>query len=118
MNFARKIRRQKEQRVRKATAARKRRKAILEPLEPRILLDADLTNPVGAAAFDLTLRIDDATQELRLIDNTDPDPASLDQQGCASGIDPKVYRPLPPFPLALPDDPNSTSGRHPPKEIG
>jgi Ca2+-binding RTX toxin-like protein len=44
------------------------RKAIFEPIEPRILLSTDLSY-AGAAAFDLTLRLDDATQTLKLIDN-------------------------------------------------
>jgi hypothetical protein len=43
------------------------RKAIFEPI-PRILLSTDLSY-AGAAAFDLTLRLDDATQTLKLIDN-------------------------------------------------
>ena len=47
-------------------------KAIFEPLEPRILLSSDLAY-AGAAAFDLTLRLDDDgvnPATLRLIDNT------------------------------------------------
>jgi len=41
-----------------------------EPLEPRILLSSDLTYAAAAGtAVDLTLRLNDATQELQLIDN-------------------------------------------------
>ncbi|PLX89360.1 MAG: hypothetical protein C0619_11445, partial [Desulfuromonas sp.] len=51
--------------------SRPRRKTIFEPLEPRLLLSADLFF-AGAAALDLTLQLDDADSSvLQLIDNTD-----------------------------------------------
>jgi len=67
MGFLRSFRRQMK---RLQTASNRRRKAIIEPLEPRILLSDTLTFSASAgAAVDLTLRLDDATQELQLIDN-------------------------------------------------
>ncbi|MDT8419498.1 MAG: calcium-binding protein, partial [Desulfuromonadales bacterium] len=51
--------------------SRTRRKTIFEPLEPRLLLSADLFF-AGAAALDLTLQLDYADSSvLQLIDNTD-----------------------------------------------
>lgn len=48
--------------------------AILEPLEPRILLSADLSYGGGDTALDLDLRLDpDNSAILQLIDNTIPD---------------------------------------------
>ena len=69
MGFARSFLRQMN---RLQTAGNRRRKAIIEPLEPRILLSDTLafSAPAGAAV-DLTLRLDDDAQALQLIDNTD-----------------------------------------------
>ncbi len=48
--------------------------AILEPLEPRILLSADLSYGGGDTALDLDLRLDPTDSSiLQLIDNTIPD---------------------------------------------
>ncbi|MDH7500192.1 MAG: LEPR-XLL domain-containing protein, partial [candidate division NC10 bacterium] len=47
----------------------RRNKFLLEPLEPRLLLSSDLSYTAPAAA-NLTLRLDDATQELQLLDNS------------------------------------------------
>src|SRR5512139_446394 len=49
----------------------RRNRVHLEALEPRLLLSSDTfaySAPVGTAA-NLTLRLDDATQELQLLDN-------------------------------------------------
>ncbi len=43
-------------------------KVLFEAIEPRILLSTDLSY-AGAAAFDLTIRLDNDTQTLQLIDN-------------------------------------------------
>src|SRR3990172_10989805 len=45
------------------------RKVLFEALEPRVLLSSDFAY-AGTAAFDLTLRYDDPTHNLQLIDNT------------------------------------------------
>ena len=51
--------------------AKRRRKIFFEPLEPRLLLSSDLTHAAAAgAALNVTLRLDGATQELQLVDNT------------------------------------------------
>ena len=44
------------------------RKFLFEPIEPRLLLSSDLSY-AGAAAFDLTLRYDEPSQKLQLVDN-------------------------------------------------
>jgi outer membrane protein OmpA-like peptidoglycan-associated protein/Ca2+-binding RTX toxin-like protein len=69
MGFARSFRRQMKRR--KESAAKKRRKVVLEPLEPRILLSSETLSfsAAAGAALDLTLKLDDPTQELQLIDN-------------------------------------------------
>ena len=43
-------------------------KFLFEPIEPRLLLSTDLAY-AGTAAFDLTLRYDEPTQKIQLIDN-------------------------------------------------
>ncbi|MBW2202500.1 MAG: LEPR-XLL domain-containing protein, partial [Deltaproteobacteria bacterium] len=74
MGFARSFRRQMNRR--KEATAKKRRKVMLEPLEPRILLDAEMTFSMAGAAHDLTLRLDDVDgiETLHLIDNQDQSP--------------------------------------------
>ncbi|MEJ2723027.1 MAG: LEPR-XLL domain-containing protein [Deltaproteobacteria bacterium] len=70
MGLARQIKRLTK-RKNAAAAKKRRRKAFIEPLEPRLLLDAEtLSYAAGAgSAVDLTLRLDDVTEELQLIDN-------------------------------------------------
>jgi hypothetical protein len=72
MGFARSFRRRMKRR--KEMTAKKCRKVMLEPLEPRILLSSETLSFAAAAgaALDLTLKLDDPThQELQLIDNAD-----------------------------------------------
>ena len=53
-------------------SARKNPPAVFEPLEPRILLSADLSYGGGDTALDLDLRLDPTNSSiLQLIDNTD-----------------------------------------------
>ena len=72
MTFGRKLRRQM-QRIR--AAAKKRRKVLFEPLEPRILLSSDPLSYTAAAntAVDLTLRLQEVggIDTLQLINNSD-----------------------------------------------
>ena len=70
MGFARSFRRQMKRRD--VTAKKRRRKVLLEPLEPRILLSTDPLSYSAAAgaAMDLTLRFDETDQELQLIENS------------------------------------------------
>ena len=53
------------------------RKVLVEALEPRVLLSSDFAY-AGTAAFSLSLRYDDPTHNLQLIDNT-PSTAVLEQ---------------------------------------
>ena len=53
------------------------RKVLFEPIEPRLLLSADLTY-AGTSAFDFTLRYDEPSHKLQLIDNA-TSTAVLDQ---------------------------------------
>jgi len=71
MGLARQIKRLRE--MREVSSAKKRRKALLEPLEPRILLDADLSFGMTEDANDLTLRLDEISgvDTLQLINNLD-----------------------------------------------
>jgi acrosin len=70
MGFARSFRRQMK-RHKEVSAKKRRRKALLEPLEPRILLSSETLafSAAAGAAIDIALRLDDPTQELQLIDN-------------------------------------------------
>ena len=66
MSLARWFKRRNKKRI--EAAAKRQRKVLLEPLEPRILLSSDLSYTAAAgAAMDLTLRLQDDT--LQLIDN-------------------------------------------------
>ena len=71
MGFARSFRRQWK---RNQSTAKKQRKVHLEPLEPRILLSADLSHTMGDAGEDLTLRLADVegVDTLQLITSSDP----------------------------------------------
>ena len=53
-------------------------RACLEPLEPRILLSADLSYATSAGAHDLTLKMADiqGVETLQLINNADPNQAT------------------------------------------
>jgi len=55
MSLARQIRRLRK--AKEVPAARKRRKAVIEPLEPRLLLDADLSFTMTGGPNDLTLKL-------------------------------------------------------------
>ncbi|NVM20741.1 MAG: LEPR-XLL domain-containing protein, partial [Desulfobacterales bacterium] len=74
MSFARWFHRQKKRR--NEAAAKRRRKVLFEPIEPRILLSSDPLSYTAAAgaAIDMTLRLDDAAQELLLINNKETNP--------------------------------------------
>ena len=77
MGLARQIRRL--QKRREEVAFRKqRRKAIIEPLEPRLLLSADLSYTMGGTVKDLTLDVNqiDGVDMVQLIKNDDPDPGT------------------------------------------
>ena len=72
MSLMRRIMRLRKRR--ENSAGKKRiRKVFLEPLEPRLLLSADLKFAMGGAADDLTLRLDndDGAETLKLINNDD-----------------------------------------------
>ena len=45
------------------------RKALFEPIEPRILLSADLVYAADFPAFDLVLRLDETSQMVQILDN-------------------------------------------------
>ena len=72
MGFARSFRRQMMKRKEEA-AKIKRRKVLFEPLEPRILLSADLSYTMAGGANDLTLKLQNIvdTDTLQLINNED-----------------------------------------------
>lgn len=76
MSFARRIRRLKERIQKKQARRQNKRRVLLEPLEPRILLDAEMSFTMSAAAHDLTLRLGDVDgiDTLQLINNEDPVP--------------------------------------------
>ena len=71
MGLARQIRRLRK--GKEVLRARKRRKAVIEPLEPRLLLDADLSFAMSGGANDLTLKqekVGDADM-IQLVNNAD-----------------------------------------------
>jgi hypothetical protein len=68
MRFAKKLRKQSKK---NKARIKSRRKVFFEALEPRFLLSADLSFTMTGTANDLTLRLDDANQEIQLVDNTD-----------------------------------------------
>ena len=74
MGFARSFRRQMKRK--EVAAKKKRRKVLFEPLEPRILLSADLSYTMSGGANDLTLKLQNIvdTDTLQLINNEDPNP--------------------------------------------
>ena len=76
MNFARRIRRQREKIQKKEARKQNKRRVLLEPLEPRLLLDAEMSFTMSAAAHDLTLRMHDVDDTLLLINEDDslPEP--------------------------------------------
>jgi Ca2+-binding RTX toxin-like protein len=53
------------------TVIKKPRKVFCEALEPRFLLSADLSFTMTGTANDLTLRLDDTSDEIQLVDNND-----------------------------------------------
>ena len=74
MGFIRSFRRQMSRQMKQSEMAAKKRsrKMLLEPLEPRILLSADLSYTAAAgAAMDITLRLQEVegSGTLQLIDN-------------------------------------------------
>jgi hypothetical protein len=75
MSLTRRIRRRLQ---RNRLLARKPPKVHLEPLEPRILLSADLSYTMTGAVKDLTLTLDkvEGVDTLQLINNVDPDSAT------------------------------------------
>ncbi|MFO7964214.1 MAG: LEPR-XLL domain-containing protein [Desulfobacterales bacterium] len=77
MGLARNLRRLA--RKKQAAAAKVyRRKAVIEPLEPRLLLSADLSYSMGGGVNDLTLALNqvDGVDTLQLINNDDADPTT------------------------------------------
>ena len=70
MSLTRKIRRLQKKSEEVATK-KHRRKVLIEPLEPRILLSDFTYSAAVGAAIDATLRFDDTSQELKLINNED-----------------------------------------------
>ncbi|MFC1895392.1 LEPR-XLL domain-containing protein, partial [Thermodesulfobacteriota bacterium] len=80
MGIARNLRRLA--RKKQAIAAKKhRRKAVMEPLEPRLLLSADLSYTLGNNVKDVTLALHDVDgvdgfDTLQIINNDDVDPAT------------------------------------------
>jgi Ca2+-binding RTX toxin-like protein len=74
MGFARSFRRQMKRR--KEMTAKKHRKVMLEPLEPRILLSADLSHTMGDSGEDLSLTLADVegVETLQLINSNDSNP--------------------------------------------
>jgi Ca2+-binding RTX toxin-like protein len=71
MGLARQIRRLRK--MKEVPAARKRRKALIEPLEPRLLLSADLKFAMSGDVDDVTLRMKDVggTDTIQVVDNAD-----------------------------------------------
>ena len=72
MSPIRRIRRLRK-RTEEANAKRQRRRVLLESLEPRLLLSGETLSfsATAGASVDLLLQLDDATQQLQLIDKTD-----------------------------------------------
>jgi Ca2+-binding RTX toxin-like protein len=70
MSLSRNIRRLQKKNE-EAAPKNKRRKVLFEPLEPRVLLSADLKIAMGEGPNDLTLRLDDLTQELQVVNIAD-----------------------------------------------
>lgn len=72
MSLARQIRRLKKK-VKEVVSRKQKRKAFLEPLEPRILLSADLKFSMSGEADDITLRLHEAdgASTFQVIDNAD-----------------------------------------------
>ena len=68
MSFARQIMR-RQKRKEEAAAKRWRRKVLLEPLEPRLLLSADLSYTMTGTSEDLTIKYDSALDQLQLLDD-------------------------------------------------
>jgi hypothetical protein len=75
MGFVRSFRRRLKK---NRSTAKKKRLVHLEPLEPRILLSADLSHTMGGSGHDLTLRLGDVdgVNTLQLINPTNPDPGA------------------------------------------
>jgi len=71
MGLARQIRRLRK--AKEVPPARKRRKALLEPLEPRVLLDADLSFTMTGGANDLTLKLSQDGDDLQIVNTGHPD---------------------------------------------
>ncbi|HKZ16192.1 MAG TPA: LEPR-XLL domain-containing protein, partial [Geobacteraceae bacterium] len=66
------------------------RKVLFEALEPRVLLSSDFAY-AGTAAFDLTLRYDDPTHKLQLIDNATSTPTTVAEQDLSDTSAVKIY---------------------------
>ena len=66
--------------------AKKKRKVHLEPLEPRILLSADLSYTMAGASEELTIKYDQGTGELQLLDDASSilSSASMDTEAAAT----------------------------------
>ena len=77
MSLARKLRRLREKK--EGGAARKRpRKALLESLEPRILLSAELSYSLSGGVQDLILSFDDASDQVSLTDGSTTNSVAFD----------------------------------------
>jgi Ca2+-binding RTX toxin-like protein len=70
MSLTRKIKRLQKKNEEVATK-KHRRKVLFEPLEPRVLLSADLKVAMGDGPNDLTIRLDELSQELQVVNNAD-----------------------------------------------
>lgn len=77
MSLIRRFRRQ-QKRKEEAAAIKRHSRVIFEPLEPRLLLSADLSFSMGGAVNDLTLEMNniDGVETIQLINNDDPDSAT------------------------------------------
>ncbi|RJR48541.1 MAG: calcium-binding protein, partial [Desulfobacteraceae bacterium] len=81
MGLARQIQRLRKKKEQKATRNR-RLGVVLEPLEPRVLLSADLSFSSAGGAHVLDLRFDEGSEELRLYEGADLlDYEALDTSG-------------------------------------
>ena len=76
MGLARQIRRLRK--AKELIAHRKRRKALMEPLEPRLLLDADLSFTATGEVKDLSLNLDqvDGVDMVQILNNEDAAPST------------------------------------------
>jgi hypothetical protein len=77
MTLARRMKRLRKK-SEEVTAGKKRRKVLMEPLEPRLLLSADLSFTMTGSAKDLTLKLDqiDGIDMVQLLNSEDTDPST------------------------------------------